>query len=410
MPDTIEATSPAAQAKSGDAKRQGSSNLSEGQAAMLLFAATAKTAPKPEPTSPVAEETAPESTGRIVLDTPPTESAAEAPIASESAPTEEPVAAETTEAAPITEDGADTVPSQTISFTPEQQEIFNRRLGKELAKTKAIQSQMEEAKTKLAELEAKYNQRATEPEPAAQQAPAQTVVLGNQPLSNVNDFASLAQTRQTAKEAIRYVESVLDEPDQWRNLDVPDPKTGETRQIKVHQVGDKLWTEGDLKRSMREAKVTLEDHVPAREQFLLVRQKTSQLAQNEFPWLKDRTTPEYQQHKAALRDPANAWINALPNADYIAAVQIEGLKSIAVRKAAADAAAKAPVLKPKIVAKPPADQVASSASTAQVRQPAGGAERQALAAEKARLSKKGGINSEEAVGLLRQTERIRNSR
>lgn len=375
---------------------------------MQLFA-SAKTAKAPTPTPPVAEETAPESTGRVVLDTPPTESAAEAPNASESAPPEEPAAAETTEAAAAPEDGAETVPSQTISFTPEQQDLLNRRIGKELAKTRAIQAQMEEAKAKVAELEARINQRATEPE-KTQEAPAPVVVLGNQPLSNVNDFAVLAQTKQTAKEAIRYVEGVLDDPDQWRNLDVPDPKTGETRQIKVHQIGDKLWTEFDMKRSMREARVTLEDHIPAREQFLLVRQKTSQVAHNEFPWLKDKSTPEYQQHRAALRDPANAWIQALPNADYIAAVQIEGLKSIAARRAAMEAAAKAPAVKPKITGKAPADQVAPSASTAAARQPAGSAERQAWAKENAKLSKKGGISSEEATGLLLQSERLRKLR
>lgn len=400
-PDTIEVTSPTPQTKPGDANGSRPGNLTLDQASFQLLASAQKQA-TPKPATPVAEEIASESTGTVVLD-PPEVSATEAQNAPESAPAEETIAPETTEVATTPEAEPDSVPSQ-ISFTPEQQDLLNRRIGKEIAKSTALRQQSE---AKIKELEAKLaQQRPAEVEPTQTQPPP-VVVLGNQPLSNVVDFAQLSQARQTAKEAIRYVETILDEPEQWKQITIPDPTgQGNEKVVKVHEIGGKFYTETDMKRSMREAKVTLEDHIPAREQFLQQRQKTQQMAHAEFPWMADKTSPLYQQAQAAKRDPANAAIMASPNADWIIGVQVEGWNAIQARKTAATNGAVA--AKPKVAApKPPADQTTIAAAPAATRQPPGSMDKQNLAAERARLSRKNGITSEDAVAHLKRIEQLR---
>jgi len=398
--DNIEVTSPTTE-KPGDAKK-GEGNLTMGQAAAQLFAKAEKDAAQ-KPDHQAAEEKAPESDS-----TPPeTPSAAEASPASESAPAEETASAETTEASAETNADADTVHSQKSQFTPEQQEIFNKRLGKEVAKTKAIEAKMAEAAARLAELEAKLNQSAAAAAPEAPATPAPVVVLGNQPLAEHNDFASLQKLHQSAKEAVRFVEETLDSPKAWKTQTITDPDTGEETTVKFTTIGKETYTEADLKASARRAKITLEDHIPARAQFLTARTAAQEIAFKEFPFLKDKSSPEYQMAEAARRDPANAAILAQPNADWIIGVQIEGMKAIKARKEAAQA----PAPKPKPpAAKPANDQTVVSTSAASIRQPAGGADRQALVNERMRLSKKGGISSEDAVKFLQQSELLRKSR
>lgn len=363
-----------------------SGNINIGQAAVQLLAAMqSKTEAKPVKTAQEvvtpAEEVPPETT-----ETP----TAEVPTTSEV--TEPEAAPETTEVA-ATEPEADIVPSQ-HPFTAEQQELFNKRIGKEVAKTKAVEAKLKaEYEAKIAELQSKVVES-----PQTPQAPL--VVNPNIPLSEISDIHSLGKLQQTAKEAIRYVEDVLEDPSQWRSITVPDPTGGE-QQVKVHQIGDKVYTETDLKKQMRKAKVTLEDHIPARQAFLQTQATAQSEATKAFPFLSDKTTPEYQMVQAAKRNPANAAILTMPNADYVLGLLIEGETARKARIEAAKAKSLATPVKPKVVAKPPSDQTAVSASTAPTREPAGNrADQKRSQAIKDSL-KKGNINPLDAAKLLR---------
>lgn len=394
--ENIEATSPAA--KTGDATVKESGNIATGQAAVLLMAQAEKASKQPP--RQAAEDTAPEVIAPdLTLDETP---AAEAPAASEeTAPAEETTpAAETTEAAPEeTEEEADSVPSQTNSFTPEQQKLLNKRIGKEVAKTKAMEAQKAELAAKVAELEAKVAA------PVAPQAPIVVAPTPNMPLGDVMDIAKLGEVQNTAKEAARYIEDVLDDQGQWQTM--TDPKD-EDRQIKVHKIGEVLFTELDLKRKLREARRTLEDHIPQRAQWLAAKQQITQDAHKRFPFLTDKQSPEYQMAEQGRRNPQYAALMAMPNAEWILGVLVKGAKAVEAEDAAKAAPAKkaAPVVK----AKPAADQTAVSASGAAARAPIGSAERQQLAAESAKLSAKGGITSDDAVGLLLKSSQLRKSR
>lgn len=394
--ETIEATSPAA-TKTGDAKVNESGNIATGQAAVLLMAQAEKA--KQQPARQAAEDTTPEAVAPDLTLTPPP---AEAQTASEeTAPAEEAeAAADTTEAAPeATEEEADSVPSQTISFTPEQQKLLNKRIGKEVAKTKAIEAKMAEQAAKLAELEAKVAA------PAAPQVPVVVAPTPNMPLGDVMDIAKLGEIQSTAKEAARYIEDVLDDASQWQTM--TDPKD-EDKQIRVHKIGEALFTELDLKRKLREARRTLEDHIPQRAQWIAAKQQITQQAHARFPFLTDKQSAEYQMAEQGRRNPQYAALMAMPNAEWILGVLVKGAKAVE----AEDAAKAAPAKKPAVVAKPKpaADQTAVSASGAAARAPIGSAERQQIAAESAKLSAKGGITSDDAVGLLLKSSQLRKSR
>ncbi len=379
-------------APTGDAPKSGSENISTGAAAMMMLASASK------PSTPQPARKASEDTSTTPSETP-TARAEQAPELT--ATTEETPAPETTEVAPETPTPeADPVHSQTHSFTPEQQEIFNRRLRKELAKTSAIQSQMEEAKAKLSEMEAKLNSQQAAPPPPPP-------VASNVPLSGFNDLASLADLKKTAKDALRYVEEVLEDPARWNTSTVVDPVTGDERDVTYHNIGDVSYTKADLISQRRQARATLEDHIPKREQFISTRVESTRQAHIQFPFLADTSSPEYKVAEAARKNPALASIMSMPQAEYILGVQIRGLRALAE-----DAAAAAAKTKPKAPAsKPASDQVmVSSGSASAARQPAANGERGKLAAEMAKMGSKGGINSVDAQSLLLRHEQLRKSR
>lgn len=382
--EAIEATSPA---KTGDAPVTGSGNLTMGQAAARLFASEQK-AQQQQPAQPAAEQIPPEQS-----ETTETTPAAEAETASPEASPEgtAPAAAEETPAAAetIPEEDADTVHSQT-SFTPEQQAILNKRIGKEVKKTAAIKEQYER---KIAEMEARLNERATSPATETPAAPPAPIAAGDQPLANIHDFTALGTLQKQAKDAIRYVEEVLD-----RNADGEPLPQG--------------WDKKSLKEAARNARITLEDHIPMRAQFITQRQQFSQQAAQEFPYLTDKSAPEYQSVQAAYR--SHPWLNSLPNADMIVAFQIEGMKAIEAKRAAAKAASTTPakpLIKPAATVRPGGDQTAApSGASPATRVPVETATRQKLAAEKAKILAKGGVTAEEGVALLQRNEQLRKLR
>ena len=349
---------------------------------------------------------------------------AETQISPEIEPAETTTAEEpNTEAAAATspEGDDDDVLSPTSTLDPATKEKLNKRVGKEVVKRKQLEAQLgkeaDERKTlqgRIAELE---SQIATKTEPAAQTPP---VLNGEaQPLANIGNVAELAKLQQEAKAAIRYAEETLDTPAKWRLKIVPlsdpdtgeaiiDPSTGEARteRFKVTKLGDQEVTEADMKAIMRRARITLEDQIPARTQFLQLQDAWRQKAVADFPFLTDKSSPDYQAAQAARR--ANPWLAGLPQSDWIIGVQVEGLKAIESRKAKAKGEAETKA-KAKVPPKAPADQTTVSASTAAPRSTAGSA-KTALAAEREKLLAKRGVTGADAVSFLQRTSSLRNSR
>lgn len=377
MPDSTEASSAATNADAN--KSSESSNLDAGAAAARLFANAGKPAAKSQPpaTEQVAQEPkapapAPEETqNNTVAET-------EESVPAETQ-TEEPEAADKDTADPDAENSEDEVLSNRTTLDEKTKQRIQKRIDKEVGKRKALEGRLSELENLLREKEAQV-----------QQPPVQVIQPSNLPpnIAALNDLAGIEKSRKEAKEAMRWAKKQLDADADGEPL-------------------PEGWNRKLLKQVIEDTELALEDHLPQREQFLRTQQQISQAAAKEFPFLTDRSAPEYQMAQAAKR--ANPWLQGLPNADWIVGVQILGLKALEERKAAANKPKPEPA-KPKVTPKPSSDQIAVSASGSTPRVAQATVAKQNLEAERAKFDAKGGITANEAAAFLLQKENIRNSR
>lgn len=371
MPDTATPTAtaePAHVAQTSVEKSTGSSNTSQAEFTRKL--AAKQTAPaifqapptvEPKPTETKTEETK------------------EAPVPEVTATETKDDAAKAVETTEATETETEEVLSpEQHSLDPKLQEKINRRIGKEVAKRKALEQE-------VANLKALVTQPPqVEKEEVIVHAPA------NVPLAEITTLTQLEQLKANAKQEIRWVE-------QWLDEDIP------TEGI---QTDRGLATKRQLKEIRRNAVAVQEDLIPQRENFLKARQSSAQTALEKFPFLKDPAHPGYQMAQQARRDPANAWLQSLPNADYVLGVQITGLLAMKAAEAPAGKVAAKVVIKPK----PTGGQgeVASDSST--TRAPIGALDRLALdTARKAATNGKKSLGHKDFASLLAANQRFRNS-
>jgi hypothetical protein len=361
--------------------------------------ANAAAAANAKPVVTATEDTAPAETPETTPEAPVAEVEATSVVeaAPEAETAEVPEAPEAEEA----EDGADSdVLSPKSSLDPKTKERIQRRIDKVVAKAKATETA---AQTRIAELEARLNQIA----PPQQQQQVAPVPVGTGPLANITDPMQLMQVEQQAKDAIRFAEDLLETPKAWQTR-VDD--AGDTVKFTTVNGPDgkpQEWTEDSLRKVRRMARVTLEDQIPQRKQFLMARHQASQRAAKEFAFLGDKSSPEYQMAQAIRRQ--NPWLESHPNADEIIGIQIEGLKAIEARKKAATVAAEKPKTKP-APPKPSSDQAAVSTTGAPSRAPVANGVKQAIAAEQKKVAEKRGLTAEDAKASLLRLSQLRNSR
>ncbi len=322
--------------------------------------ASAEPAPKPSEETPITETATP-----IPAET-----------GTESKPAEE-TPSEATDKAK-----ADEVLSKStsqIEFTPEQQEVFNKRLGKEVAKRKALELQLEEAKARVAETPLVPEQK---PEPA-------TIIplpTGSPPLANINDVRGLVELQQQAKEAIRFAEDAL----------------------AAESDGDPVpegFTRKSLRDVIRNAKLTIEDHIPARNQFLQAKNQNQQTAYELLPFLKDKADPNYVLAETFRKN--NPWLQNLPAADLMIGMYIKGVEAVKAEREAAEKAKGAPAGK-KSTAKPTGAQTEVSSDAFTGRVTAGTQNKQALQAASEKLKAKGAVSAKDYASFLANKEILRN--
>jgi len=348
---------PATEAKNDAPKK---SNLSVAQAAQRLLnmeAENAKAQRQAEQAAPARDQTPNDSAN-------PDEATAESAEPSQQVETPE---------------GEADVPSQDDSTEDKTEKRIEKRIGKEIAKRRALEAQ-------VAELQAQLTQKASQPEQAAQPAPAQPLP-SNVPLAQIEDFQSLQTLRDQAKEAKRFAQEQLDRDD-----------------FEPVRVGDTVLDKGELKAILRNAEKTLDDDIPARAQFLTQKGEAQKLAHQMFPYLKDKQAPEYVLAQQALSQMP--WMKNLPNADWIIGVQIEGLKALEAKQKAK------PESKPKpaMSSKPPASQSVVSSAGGDVRAPSATKAANQIEALRMQLSKKGGVTANEAAAFLLAREKAKLNR
>ena len=279
-----------------------------------------------------------------------------------------------------TPDGEADVPSQDI--TPELQKKIDKRIGKEVAKRKALESRLAQLESQMGEKNSSPAAEQTAQKPAPAQMPA------NVPLAQIDDFQALASLQQQAKEAKRFAQDQLDRDD-----------------FEPIQIGDTVLGRSELKAILRNAEKTLDDDIPARTQFLTQKQQSQQVAHQMFPYLKDKSAPEYVLAQQALSQMP--WMKNLPNADWIIGVQIEGLRSLDAKQKAAKTDNKP---KTAMSNRPPSSQSVVSSNGGDVRMPSAAKSANQIEAMRSQLSKKGGVTANEAAAFLLAKEKAKFNR
>lgn len=378
MPDTVTevATQPAPQAQTSvEARKAGPANVGEAAFAKFLQRDAA-------PAAPV--ETAPAQTA-TEAQTPPanveTEVQEVAPVKTEAAP----------EAKAQTDDALSKSTSQDkIQFSPEQQELFNKRLGKEIAKREAAEQAAREAATALNEL--KLNALNT-PKPEAQPEQPQIVPLPNgaPPLANIKDTQGLLALQQQAREAVKFAEQQL-ERDDFNESPPVNPTT------------NRPFTKAEIREIKWNAKTTIDEHIPQRAQFLDQRAKGAQLAAEKFPFMSDKADPLYVEAQTIRKN--NPWLDNIPAADFIVGGFLKGIHVLAAEEAAkGKTPAKAAAARPK----PTGGQTEVSTDASPTRVPIGTANRAAITESQSKLTAKRGVGQKDYASFLATQEKLRNS-
>lgn len=374
MPDTtsVAAPQPAPTAQpSGDVKTNGPANATAAQFARRFMESAKQTeAPVAETAQPAAEASPTAVTEE-----------AQAPAVEKADPEVKVEAPAETE----TEEQADEALSKSTSLTPEQQAVIDKRIGKAVAKQRKAERDLAEMKLKLAE-QATIQSQQIQPQP---EAPSLIPLPpGAPPLANIETVQALTKLQGEAKQAIRFAEDAL--------ADIGDgnpPPEG--------------WDKRTLREVMRNARVTLEDHIPQRLEFLTTRQQMQQKAYDVLPFLKDQQSTDYKAAQAIYaRHP---FLRNIPEGDFTVGLIVEGIKAVEARNAAAKAppsTANKPVISK---AKPSGDQTTVSIDGSSARVPAGTAAQRALAQEDAKLAAKGGVSQKDYAASLSRKAQLRNS-
>ena len=292
------------------------------------------------------------------------------PAQAESAVAEEPEAQ-------AEEPQGDDVPSQDIS--DDLKKKIDKRIGKEVAKRKALEAQLNELKLQV---QAAQQQQTSAPQPVV------PLPQGAPPLAQIESASDLVALQQQAKDAKRFAQEQLDRDD-----------------FEPVRVGDTVLDRKALKTIIRNAERTLEDEIPQRAQFIQQRQAAQQLAYEKFPFLKDKSSPEYvQAQQAYMQMP---WLKNLPNADWIIGVQIEGLKALQSKEKKLTGKTGKP--QTPFSTKPPSGQSVVS-SNGEARTPSGQRAAQTLEAMRSQMSKSGGVSANQAAQFLLARELAKQNR
>lgn len=377
MDDAKQAASPAS---NGDENK--SDNVSLNQAAAMLFANLQKAPTKAEEAP--AEDVAPAPEAEAEKTQTPAEDAdtpAESSESEESKPEDKPADDEPEEKEVLSKKASDK--------ETRIREKVQKRVDEEVAKRKALEERIASLESVLKKAE---EEKANPPPPM----PKSTL-----PLADINDLNALQSYRQKAKEAARWAKDQLLRDDIGEGV----------------QLGDQVLSKAQITEVLRKSEIALEDHIPAREQFLATKMEASKTAAQLFPFLNDPNSEDYKVAVQAYR--VNPWLQDLPNADFIVGVQVEGLKAL---KAKQEAAAKSketpkeetpkekPKPKPIIASRPAGDQVAVSSNTTSVRAPSQSNARNALEVQREKLRMKGAVSASEAAALLLRSEQLKNLR
>mgnify|MGYP003656294359 CR=1 FL=1 len=350
MPSETAATSPAAQTN-GDGKQSTAANVSQADVIAHFIKRDNDRSAAPQTTDTKATE----------AKAAPAESSPKSTSVAEPAPADLPEAetpeATATPAAPEaneTEGEAEPEVKADDVLSPESQtldqktkEKIQKRIDKEVGKRKALEAQLEQVKSQQEALAAQLQQSQQQ-----QAATPPVAPIANAPLPDIKDPASLVEYRNQAKQTVRWAEEALDRDDIDQGI----------------QVGEKVLSKAEVKAIMRNARVALEDKIPAQQEFFQQqaqvetrRQQVWTAAVTKMPFLADKDNQEVTQTVNYLRQSNPALLSS-PNAAWDVGLMILGARALMAQNKPADAekpkaaSTPPPALKPKA----PSDQTVTS--------------------------------------------------
>ena len=207
--------------------------------------------------------------------------------------------AEETVEAKAPDDGEATEAADELSGKLDEhtQQVVNKRIAKEVGKTKAERAQREALETKLAELQQLLEQKQAEPVPATA-SPTKA-----NPLAHVTDVKALVAERDKARsaqdQAEELLESLQDDPERveaaLRNAKVSLTDDSGNEDYSVPRMRKFLGT------VKREARNVVENAVPLQAQYLDVQKQSFAKALDDLPELKDKTSERYARFNNVLR-------------------------------------------------------------------------------------------------------------
>lgn len=200
-------------------------------------------------------------------------------------------------------------------FTPEQQKVFNKAIGKKQRAIVQLRTDLEQATTARTTLETQLTELRTLVDAPAQHA-------GDTPLGEVADEAALAQKTANLRALRRWARM---NPD---GGELPDGKGG-----KIEKTAE------EVRAILADAEEMLEEHVPARQRYLEQRRTFDQQATEAYSWLKDTKSPAAIAHAALMRQYAPI-LRAIPEARLVMADALVGA-SMRIQASKQAAAAKA---------------------------------------------------------------------
>lgn len=275
-----------------------------------------------------------------------TDSDADVDTATETETTESAEEPEVTEDEDGAEPGTD---AEDDGLTPKLQERINRRIGKEVAKRKALQERLEAAEARIAELADKPE------EEAASQGRGGTHPYQGNPLEHVTKLSELERLKDEAEQIVDFTARAL-----VRLKRSPEAVAQELKgyQIKLLDAGgEEDYSPERMEEYLSELKLradqNLRRNIPRREKFLEEKADWDAKAAQTFPYLKQPKSKEYQESRRVLESFPE--LKRHPKSEAMIGVYMLGLEELRRRTAEATsvAANAANAAKAKAKASPP---------------------------------------------------------
>lgn len=216
-------------------------------------------------------------------------------------------------------------------FTPEQQKVFNKAIGKKQRAIVQLRTDLEQATTARTTLEEQLGELRTMVDKPLEHA-------GDTPLGEIEDEAALNQKTAGLRALRRWARM---NPD---GGELPDGKGG-----KIEKTAE------EVRSILADTEEMLEEHVPARQRYIANRRTFDQQAEQSYAWLKDTKSPAAIAHAALMRQYAPL-LRSIPEARLVMADALVGasMRVQAAQQAAAKKGDKKSALPPRPGAAGPA--------------------------------------------------------